>query len=106
MAELSLFAYVGALAFAMCIGATPSPAASFEMTWSANISPPFRHPRHHDFTIPFFFWQASQEARISASIPPSKPLIEKHYGAQKEFHRIRADTIVGMAFPKLIACRL
>jgi len=30
-------------------------------------------------------------------------LIEKHYGAQKEFHRIRADTIVGMAFSNLIA---
>ena len=33
----------------------------------------------------------------------SSPLIEKHYGAQKEFHRIRADTIVGMAFSNLIA---
>ena len=32
-----------------------------------------------------------------------QPLIEKHYGAQKEFHRIRADTIVGMAFSNLIA---
>jgi len=30
-------------------------------------------------------------------------LIEKHYGARKEFHRIRADTIVGMAFSNLIA---
>jgi Mn2+/Fe2+ NRAMP family transporter len=30
-------------------------------------------------------------------------LIDKHYGAQKEFHRIRADTIVGMAFSNLIA---
>ena len=30
-------------------------------------------------------------------------MIEKHYGAQKEFHRIRADTIIGMAFSNLIA---
>ena len=32
-----------------------------------------------------------------------QPLIEKHYGARKEFHRIRADTIIGMAFSNLIA---
>ena len=36
-------------------------------------------------------------------MPRKQPLIEKHYGAQKEFHRIRADTIVGMAFSNLIA---
>ena len=32
-----------------------------------------------------------------------QPLIERHYGARKEFHRIRADTVVGMAFSNLIA---
>ena len=32
-----------------------------------------------------------------------QPLIDRHYGAQKEFNRIRADTIVGMAFSNLIA---
>ena len=41
--------------------------------------------------------------KTSASMRSKQPLIEKHYGAQKEFHRIRADTIVGMAFSNLIA---
>ena len=50
-----------------------------------------------------FFWQASQEAEDQRVDATKRPLIEKHYGAQKEFHRIRADTIVGMAFSNLIA---
>ena len=29
-----------------------------------------------------FFWQASQEAEDSASMPRKRPLIEKHYGAR------------------------
>ena len=50
-----------------------------------------------------FFWQASQEAEDQRVDATKQPLIEKHYGARKEFHRIRADTIVGMAFSNLIA---
>src|SRR5450631_624384 len=50
-----------------------------------------------------FFWQASQEAEDQRVNTTKQPLIERHYGAQKEFHRIRADTIVGMAFSNLIA---
>ena len=50
-----------------------------------------------------FFWQASQEAEDQRVDARKQPLIEKHYGARKEFHRIRADTIVGMAFSNLIA---
>jgi Mn2+/Fe2+ NRAMP family transporter len=50
-----------------------------------------------------FFWQASQEAEDQRVDATKRPLIDKHYGAQREFHRIRADTIVGMAFSNLIA---
>src|SRR4029078_6849243 len=50
-----------------------------------------------------FFWQASQEAEDQRVDRTKQPLIDKHYGAQKEFHRIRADTIVGMVFSNLIA---
>ncbi|MDO8979347.1 MAG: Nramp family divalent metal transporter [Afipia sp.] len=50
-----------------------------------------------------FFWQASQEAEDQRVDATKQPLAEKHYGAVKEFHRIRADTIVGMAFSNLIA---
>ena len=50
-----------------------------------------------------FFWQASQEAEDQRVDHNKQPLAEKHYGASKEFRRIRADTIVGMAFSNLIA---
>ena len=50
-----------------------------------------------------FFWQASQEAEDQRVDAKKHPLAEKNYGAKKEFHRIRADTIVGMAFSNLIA---
>ena len=50
-----------------------------------------------------FFWQASQEAEDQRVDHNKQPLAEKHYGALKEFRRIRADTIVGMAFSNLIA---
>ena len=50
-----------------------------------------------------FFWQASQEAEDQRVDANKQPLIDKHYGARQEFHRIRADTIVGMAFSNLIA---
>ncbi len=50
-----------------------------------------------------FFWQASQEAEDQRIDAKKQPLAEKHYGAQKEFHRIRADTVTGMAFSNLIA---
>jgi Mn2+/Fe2+ NRAMP family transporter len=50
-----------------------------------------------------FFWQASQEAEEQRIDAKKQPLVEKARGAQKEFHRIRADTITGMAFSNLIA---
>src|SRR5262249_42279587 len=50
-----------------------------------------------------FFWQASQEAEDQRVDAKKRPLIDKHYGARREFSRIRADTIVGMAFSNIIA---
>ncbi len=50
-----------------------------------------------------FFWQASQEAEDQRVDVTKHPLIHRQYGAQKEFNRIRADTVVGMAFSNLIA---
>lgn len=50
-----------------------------------------------------FFWQASQEAEEQRIDARKQPLTEKHYGAESEFRRIRADTVVGMAFSNLIA---
>ncbi len=102
---LSLFAYVGALAFA-------------HISWSealAEVLLPQVHLEQRLFlttlvailgtTIsPYlFFWQASQEAEDQRVDDSKQPLIHRHAGAQKEFSRIRADTMVGMAFSNLIA---
>ncbi|GEC16628.1 iron transporter [Nitrobacter winogradskyi] len=101
---LSLFAYVAALAVA-------------QVSWSEAIAG-LLIPRV-DFSAPFlttivailgttispylFFWQASQEAEDQRVDAGKRPLIQRHHGAQEEFHRIRADTIIGMAFSGLIA---
>jgi NRAMP (natural resistance-associated macrophage protein)-like metal ion transporter len=101
---LSLFAYVGALAVA-------------HVSWGEAIQGMLIP--HVEFNAAFlttvvailgttispylFFWQASQEAEDQRVDVTKQPLIDKHYGAQKEFHRIRADTIVGMAFSNLLA---
>jgi NRAMP (natural resistance-associated macrophage protein)-like metal ion transporter len=101
---LSLFAYVGALAFAHI---------SWEQALAGILVPRIAWSNDYLTTIvaifgttisPYlFFWQASQEAEDQRVDVTKQPLIDKHYGAQKEFHRIRADTIVGMAFSNLIA---
>jgi Mn2+/Fe2+ NRAMP family transporter len=101
---LSLFAYVGALAFA-------------HISWSQALTgilvPRIAGNADYLTTIvailgttisPYlFFWQASQEAEDQRVDATKRPLIDKHAGAQREFNRIRADTVVGMAFSNLIA---
>ena len=101
---LSLFAYVAALAFAH---------VSWKEALAGVLLPQISWSTDHLTTIvailgttisPYlFFWQASQEAEDQRIDATKRPLIEKHYGARGEFSRIRADTIVGMAFSNLIA---
>jgi NRAMP (natural resistance-associated macrophage protein)-like metal ion transporter len=51
-----------------------------------------------------FFWQASQEAEDQRVARAKKPLLRAPPAlALKEFGRIRADTLTGMAFSNLIA---
>jgi len=50
-----------------------------------------------------FFWQSSQEAEEIAVSTKAKPLKQAPRGAKKELRRIRADTLLGMAFSNLIA---
>jgi Mn2+/Fe2+ NRAMP family transporter len=50
-----------------------------------------------------FFWQSSQEAEEIAVSPSAKPLKQAPRSAKKELRRIRADTLLGMAFSNLIA---
>jgi NRAMP (natural resistance-associated macrophage protein)-like metal ion transporter len=101
---LSLFAYVAALAFARiswgdALAGILLPRLSWNLDYFTTIVAIF------GTTIsPYlFFWQASQEAEDQRVDATKRPLIEKHYGARREFSRIRADTIIGMAFSNLIA---
>ncbi len=101
---LSLFAYVAALAF-VHISWSQALAGVFipKLTWSENYFTTIVAIFGTTISPYLFFWQASQEAEDQRVDAHKHPLVEKHYGAKKEFHRIRADTIVGMAFSNLIA---
>src|SRR5258707_7972250 len=101
---LSLFAYVGALAFAHISWSQALMGVLVpRFTWSADYFTTIVAIFGTTISPYLFFWQASQEAEDQRVDARKQPLIDKHYGAQKEFHRIRADTIVGMAFSNLIA---
>jgi NRAMP (natural resistance-associated macrophage protein)-like metal ion transporter len=101
---LSLFAYVGALAVAhISWGEALTGVLVPRITWSADYFTTIVAIFGTTISPYLFFWQASQEAEDQRIDVRKRPLIDRHYGAQKEFHRIRADTIVGMAFSNLIA---
>jgi NRAMP (natural resistance-associated macrophage protein)-like metal ion transporter len=101
---LSLFAYVAALAFANvswkeAITGTLLP----QVTWSGDYFTTIVAIFGTTISPYLFFWQASQEAEEQRIDVTKRPLVEKHYGARREFYRIRADTVVGMAFSNIIA---
>jgi NRAMP (natural resistance-associated macrophage protein)-like metal ion transporter len=101
---LCLFAYVGALAVAhVHWGEALTGILVPKLTWSGTYLTTIVAILGTTISPYLFFWQASQEAEDQRVDVTKQPLIDKHYGAQKEFHRIRADTIVGMAFSNLIA---
>ena len=101
---LSLFAYVGALAFAHISWSEALAGILIpRLTWSGDYFTTIVAIFGTTISPYLFFWQASQEAEDQRVDITKQPLIDKHYGAQKEFHRIRADTVVGMAFSNLIA---
>ncbi|VIO73426.1 Divalent metal cation transporter MntH [Bradyrhizobium ivorense] len=101
---LSLFAYVAALAFARvswheALAGVLVP----HISWSADYLTTIVAILGTTISPYLFFWQASQEADEQRVDVTKHPLIVQHYGAQREFSRIRADTITGMAFSNLIA---
>jgi NRAMP (natural resistance-associated macrophage protein)-like metal ion transporter len=101
---LSLFAYVGALAVAhISWGQALTGVLVPRITWSADYFTTVVAIFGTTISPYLFFWQASQEAEDQRVDVTKRPLIDRHYGAQKEFHRIRADTVIGMAFSNLIA---
>jgi NRAMP (natural resistance-associated macrophage protein)-like metal ion transporter len=101
---LSLFAYVAALAFAHIAWKEALAGVLLpRFSWSADYFTTIVAILGTTISPYLFFWQASQEAEDQRVDRTKHPLIEKHYGARKEFSRIRADTVVGMAFSNLIA---
>jgi NRAMP (natural resistance-associated macrophage protein)-like metal ion transporter len=101
---LSLFAYVAALAVANVAWKEALEGALIpHLTWSADYWTTIVAILGTTISPYLFFWQASQEAEDERVDPAKKPLIRSPTDAVAEFHRIRADTIVGMAFSTLIA---
>ena len=101
---LSLFAYVAALFFAkISWGEALSGILLPKMAWNADYFTTIVAILGTTISPYLFFWQASQEAEDQRVDATKSPLIERHFGARAEFSRIRADTIVGMAFSNLIA---
>jgi len=100
---LSLFAYVGVVLLVHI----DWPAALLGMVWPTNLG------KAAMLTIvallgttisPYlFFWQSSQEAEEVAVSPRARPLKDAPRAAPRQFRRIRADTLFGMAFSNLIA---
>jgi NRAMP (natural resistance-associated macrophage protein)-like metal ion transporter len=101
---LCLFAYVAALALAhVNWGEAVTGVLIPKMTWSGEYMTIIVAILGTTISPYLFFWQASQEAEEQRVDRSKQPLIHRHSGAQREFSRIRADTIVGMAFSNLIA---
>jgi len=101
---LSLFAYVAALLVTkVSWGDALRGIAIPHVQWTAAFLTTLVAILGTTISPYLFFWQASQEAEEQRIDAKKQPLAEKHYGALKEFQRIRADTIVGMAFSNLIA---
>ena len=101
---LSLFAYVAALFFAkVSWGEALRGIVIPQIKWTSAFLTTLVAILGTTISPYLFFWQASQEAEDQRVDSKKQPLAQKHYGALREFSRIRADTIVGMAFSNLIA---
>lgn len=101
---LSLFAYVAALFFAKVSWSEALKGIAIpHIQWTSAFLTTLVAILGTTISPYLFFWQASQEAEDQRVDSKKSPLVEKHYGAEREFHRIRLDTVVGMAFSNLIA---
>src|SRR4029453_3444442 len=102
--KLLLLSYVAALSFAHFSWKEALAGALLpQISWSGDYFTTIVAILGTTISPYLFFWQASQEAEEQRIDVTKRPLIEKHYGARREFSRIRADTVVGMAFSNIIA---
>jgi NRAMP (natural resistance-associated macrophage protein)-like metal ion transporter len=101
---LSLFAYVAAL-FAAEVNWTAAITGMLlpRITWNAGFFTTLVAILGTTISPYLFFWQASQEAEDVKANRERKPLIRAPHQATDAFQRIRADTLVGMAFSNVIA---
>jgi NRAMP (natural resistance-associated macrophage protein)-like metal ion transporter len=101
---LSLFAYVGALAVAhVSWGEALTGLVVPRLQWNAGFLTTLVAILGTTISPYLFFWQASQEAEDQRVDDSKHRLSEQPHEARAEFHRIRVDTVVGMAFSSLIA---
>jgi NRAMP (natural resistance-associated macrophage protein)-like metal ion transporter len=101
---LTLFAYVAAL-FAANIPWGEALVGTLipRITWSGAFFTTLVAIFGTTISPYLFFWQASQEAEDQRVNPDEKPLLKAPQQALVAFTRIRADTLVGMAFSNIIA---
>jgi Mn2+/Fe2+ NRAMP family transporter len=101
---LSLFAYVGAM-FAAHVNWHAALAGALvpRLTWSIEYFTALVAILGTTISPYLFFWQASQEAEDVHVDRLRKPLTRAPRQAFDAFARIRADTLLGMAFSNVIA---
>jgi NRAMP (natural resistance-associated macrophage protein)-like metal ion transporter len=102
--SLSLFAYVAAL-FAVHVNWGDAIVGILvpHVTWSYAFFTTLLAIFGTTISPYLFFWQAAQEVEEIEARRARKPLVEAPQQALKDLGRIRADTLVGMAFSNLIA---
>jgi Mn2+/Fe2+ NRAMP family transporter len=101
---LSLFAYVAAL-FAVDIPWSEALVGVLvpQFAWNSAFFTTLLAIFGTTISPYLFFWQASEEAEDQYVNQAEKPLIKAPKQAPHAFERIRADTLVGMAFSNIVA---
>jgi Mn2+/Fe2+ NRAMP family transporter len=101
---LSLFAYVAALATVhVPWGEALKGLVIPRLTWNTDFLTTMVAIAGTTISPYLFFWQAAEEAEDIRVKPERTPLKFAHHQAPAAFARIRADTLVGMAFSNVIA---
>jgi NRAMP (natural resistance-associated macrophage protein)-like metal ion transporter len=101
---LSLFAYVGTV---LIVGVPGREVAFYafvpHIQWSTDFLTSVVAVLGTTISPYLFFWQASEEAEEERVDPRAKPLLDAPEQAQREIHRIRLDTWLGMGLSNVIS---
>ena len=101
---LSLFSYLAALAMVhVPWGEALRGLVIPSVTWNADMLTTMVAIAGTTISPYLFFWQAAEEAEDVRVKPERRPLKLARWQAPSAFARIRADTLVGMAFSNVIA---